>query len=216
MARILKSLTLGLQLTVVATNCCLWDGQVYGAEGESASGSLAQTESRKFQAKVQTKLETAQAGTAGAQQAASSDVATSAPQKGDKIRVAKAAEQEHLLRTIRSLSSEKKKQLLENLKAWQTLSDEQKQVLRDRDVQLRTRASEEAAAAIADANLSPEQAELFQKRYVEERRKVEVSLKQELEARRKSELDGVTRRLREEIQSSESSRNPSKASEETR
>ena len=207
MARIFKSLALGLQLTIVATTSWLRQGKAYGAEGESGAGSLAQTENRKLQAKVQTKLEAAQAGTVGAQQAASSDVATP-PQKGDKIRVAKAAEQEHLLRTIRALPGEKKKQLLENLKAWQTLSDEQKQVLRDRDMQLRTRASEEAAAAIADANLSPEQAELFQKRYVEERRKVEASLKQELEARRKSELDGVTRRLRQEIQSSEPPRNP--------
>ena len=199
MARILKSLAFGLQLTVVVTTVLLRE--------EKASGSLAQTESRKLQAKVQTKVETSQAGTAGAQQTASSDGA--APlQKGEKVRVSKAADQEHLLRTIRSLPAEKKKQLIENLKAWQTLSDEQKQVLRDRDVQLRTRASEEAAAAIADVNLSPEQAELFQKRYIEERRKVEASLKQEIEVRRKSELDGITRRLRQEIQSPEPLRNP--------
>jgi hypothetical protein len=207
MARILKSLTFGLQLTLVVTTVWLREEKAYGAEGESASGSLAQTESRKLQAKVQTKVESSQAGTVGAQQTASSDGAAP-PQKGEKVRVSKAADQEHLLRTIRSLPAEKKKQLIENLKAWQTLSDEQKQVLRDRDVQLRTRASEEAAAAIADVNLSPEQAELFQKRYIEERRKVEASLKQELEVRRKSELDGMTRRLRQEIQSQEPPRNP--------
>ena len=207
MARILKSLAFGLQLTVVVTTVLLREEKASGAEGESASGSLAQTESRKLQAKVQTKVETSQAGTAGAQQTASSDGA-SPLQKGEKVRVSKAADQEHLLRTIRSLPAEKKKQLIENLKAWQTLSDEQKQVLRDRDVQLRTRASEEAAAAIADVNLSPEQAELFQKRYIEERRKVEASLKQEIEVRRKSELDGITRRLKQEIQSPEPLRNP--------
>lgn len=208
MARIRKSLALGLQLTIVAAMGWMWEVSACAAEGDSIGGSIAQTESRKLQAKVQTKLETAQGGTVGAQQPASSDVAALAPQKGDKGKGGKAAEQEHLLRTIRALPSEKKKQLLENLKAWQMLSDEQKQALRDRDVQLRTRASEEAAAAIVDANLSPEQADLFRKRYVEERRKVEAYLKQELELRRKSEIDGITRRLRQEIQSPEPPRNP--------
>ena len=208
MARIRKSLALGLQLTIVAAMGWMWEVRAFAAEVDSTGGAIAQTESRKLQAKVQAKVETAQAGTVGAQQPASSDVATLAPQKGDKGKGAKAAEQEHLLRTIRALPREKKKQLLENLKAWQMLSDEQKQALRDRDVQLRTRASEEAAAAIADANLSPEQADLFQKRYVEERRKVEASLKHELELRRKSEIEGITRRLRQEIQSPEPPRNP--------
>jgi hypothetical protein len=208
MARIRKSLALGLQLTIVAAMGWMWEVRAFAAEVDSTGGAIAQTESRKLQAKVQAKVETAQAGTVGAQQPASSDVATLAPQKGDKGKGAKAAEQEHLLRTIRALPREKKKQLLENLKAWQMLSDEQKQALRDRDVQLRTRASEEAAAAIADANLSPEQADLFQKRYVEERRKVEASLKHELELRRKSEIEGITRRLRQEIQSPEPPRTP--------
>lgn len=207
MDRNLQSLNLGLRLTLAATLGCMCEVQSFGVEGESSAGSLAQTEGRKLQAKVQTKLETAQGGTAGAPHLTSGDTLTPV-QKGDKIRMAKAADQEHLLRTIRTLPADKKKQLLENLKAWQTLSDEQKQVLRDRDVQLRKRASEEAAAAIADANLSPEQAELFQKRYVEERRKVELSLKQELEVRRKSELDGITRKLKQEIESLEIPKNP--------
>jgi ketol-acid reductoisomerase len=97
---------------------------------------------------------------------------------------------------------------LENLKAWQTLSDDQKQALRDRDGQLRKRATEEASALIADSNLSPEQAEQFQKRYIEERRKVDTSLKQELELRRKTELEEIAQRLRKEIQSPESDKKP--------
>ena len=37
---------------------------------------------------------------------------------------------------------------------------------------------------------------------------MKASLKQEIEVRRKSELDGITRRLRQEIQSPEPLRNP--------
>jgi len=180
-------------------------GQLNGVEGESNSGSLLQTEGKKLQAKVQTKLESSPTGTTGTQEPSSSDVA---PQKGEKSKGLKGSEQEHLLRTIRTLPPEKRKQLLENLKAWQTLSDDQKQALRDRDGQLRKRATEEASALIADSNLSPEQAEQFQKRYIEERRKVDTSLKQELELRRKTELEEIAQRLRKEIQSPESDKKP--------
>ncbi len=179
--------------------------QLKGAEGESNSGSLLQTEGKKLQAKAQTKLESSQNGTTGTQEPSSSDVT---PQKVEKSKGLKGSEQEHLLRTIRTLPPEKRKQLLENLKAWQTLSDDQKQTLRDRDGQLRKRATEEASALIADSDLSPEQAEQFQKRYIEERRKVDTSLKQELELRRKTELEEIAHRLRKEIQSPESDKKP--------
>ena len=179
--------------------------QSNGAEGESNSGSLFQTEGRKLQAKVQAKLESSSHGTTATQELSSSDVA---PQKGEKNKGLKGSEQEHLLRTIRTLPPEKKKQLLENLKAWQTLSDDQKQTLRDRDGQLRKRAAEEASALIADSNLSPEQTEQFQKRYIEERRKVDTSLKQELELRRKTELEEIAQRLRKEVQSPETDKKP--------
>lgn len=188
-----------------ATAAFLCISPLNGADGESSSGSLLQTEGKKLQAKVQTKLDSSQNGTIGTQEPASSDVA---PQKGEKIKGLKSPEQEHLLRTIRTLPPEKKKQLLENLKAWQTLSDDQKQALRDRDGQLRKRATEEASAHITDSNLTPEQAEQFQKRYLEERRKVETSLKQELESRRKTELEQIAQRLRKEIQSPENDKKP--------
>ena len=205
MARICKSLISGRLLTSILTAGFLCTGQSHGAEGESNSGSLIQTETKKLQAKVQGKLDSPQSGTLGPKETANSDVA---PQKNEKSKGLKATEQEHLLRTIRTLPAEKKKQLLENIKAWQLLSDDQKQALRDREGQLRKRASEEAASLIADSNLSPEQAEQFQKRYLEERRKVETSLKQELESRRKTELDEIAERLRKEIQSPESEKKP--------
>jgi hypothetical protein len=205
MARFFKPLISRLLSSGIAMAAFLCVSQLNGAEGESNSGSLLQTEGKKLQAKVQTKLESSTNGTTGTQEPSSSDVA---PQKGEKSKGLKGSEQEHLLRTIRTLPPEKRKQLLENLKAWQTLSDDQKQALRDRDGQLRKRATEEASALIADSNLSPEQAEQFQKRYIEERRKVDTSLKQELELRRKTELEEIAQRLRKEIQSPESDKKP--------
>jgi len=205
MARFRKSLIAGLFSSGIGTAAFLCVSSLNGAEGESTSGSLLQTEGKKLQAKVQTKFESSQNGTIGTQEPASSDVA---PQKSEKIKGLKGSEQEHLLRTIRTLPPEKRKQLLENIKAWQTLSDDQKQTLRDRDGQLRKRAAEEASELIANSNLSPEQAEQFQKRYIEERRRVDTSLKQELESRRKAELEGIAQRLRKEIQSLEGDKKP--------
>lgn len=205
MARFRKPLIAKLLLSGSAVSGFLCVSQLNGAEGDSSSGSLTQTESKKLQAKVQTKTESAQSGTIGSQEPARSDGAL---QKSEKSKGLKGSEQEYLLRTIRTLTPEKKKQLLENLKAWQMLSDDQKQVLRDRDGQLRKRATEEASALTADSNLSPEQAEQFQKRYLEERRRVETSLKQELESRRKAELEEISQRLRKEIQSSAIDKKP--------
>jgi hypothetical protein len=205
MARFFKPLISRVFSSGIAMAALLYASQLNGAEGESNSGSMFQSEGKKLQAKVQTKLESPQNGTIGTQEPSSSDVA---PQKGEKNKGLKGAEQEHLLRTIRTLTPEKRKQLLENLKTWQTLSDDQKQALRDRDGQLRKRATEEASALIADSDLSQEQIEQFHKRYMEERRKLDTSLKQELELRRKTKLEEIAQRLRKEIQSADGEKKP--------
>ena len=124
-------------------------------------------------------------------------------EKGEKVGKkqlrAKAANVEELLQAIRALPAEKRQQLRENLRTWQNLSDGQRQQLRERETSLRKKAAEELAACLPDAKLSAEDQELFQKRYIEERRKIEAALRAETEGRRKSELERLNEKFRDEL-----------------
>lgn len=140
--------------------------------------------------------------------APSTEAAPSSPDKLDKAekggkRQARLKEGtfESLVQTIRALPPEKRHQLRENLRTWQDLSDGQRQQLRERDTVLRKKAAEELSACLPSTKLSEEEMELLQKRYIEERRKIENKLRSEMESRRKTEIDQLTDRLREELRS---------------
>jgi hypothetical protein len=112
---------------------------------------------------------------------------------------AKEGNVEELLQAIRALPSEKRQQLRENLRTWQNLSDGQRQQLRERESVLRKKAAEELSACLPDSKLSGEDQELLQKRYIEERRKLETNLRAEIDARRKAEVERLTEKFREEL-----------------
>lgn len=112
---------------------------------------------------------------------------------------AKEGQLEGLFQTIRALPPEKRQQLKDNLQTWQNLSDTQKQQLRERQNFLAKKAAEELAACLPGTKLSPEEMEQLQKRYIEERRKIETKLRTEMEARRKTELEQLAEKFREEL-----------------
>jgi hypothetical protein len=108
-------------------------------------------------------------------------------------------EQDPLVILVRALSPEQKARLLENIKAWQQLSPDIKQALRARDKVIKKTLADDIQAALEGTQLTPEQREQFEKRYREERRKLEANLRTEMEARRKAALEEMTSRLKESV-----------------
>lgn len=128
--------------------------------------------------------------------------------KPEQVR-AKNEEAESLKKAIRALSPEQKQRMAENLKAWKQLTAEQKEALRQREQLQRKQASDEVANVTAE--LPPAQRDLFLQRYQEERRKLQASLRQEMEARRKAELTDLLHRLKQELESSSAKPAPAPA-----
>lgn len=77
-------------------------------------------------------------------------------------------------------------------------------IMRQREQMRHARLQQEAEAALRDAGLRLDQQrrELFEQRYLQERRKIERQLLQEIEARRRAQLPGLNDRLKKEFQQS--------------
>ena len=75
-------------------------------------------------------------------------------------------------------------------------------MMRQRELARRARIQQEADAAMRDAGLRLDQQrrELFEQRYLQERRKIERELIQEVEKKRQMELPALNDRLRKEFQ----------------
>ena len=115
-----------------------------------------------------------------------------------------AKEPDPLILLVRSLTPEQKARLIESIKAWQELTPEVKQALRAREKTLKKTVAEEIESALADTSLTPEQREQFEKRFKEERRKLDASLRVELETRRKNGIQEITDKLKAEVSTSPS------------
>lgn len=107
--------------------------------------------------------------------------------------------QDPLLQLIRSLTPEQKTKLMESIKTWQTLGPELKTALRAREKALRKTLNDEVQAALEGTSLSKEQKDNFEKRYKEERRKLDAALRAEFDARRKSALEELVISLKKSI-----------------
>lgn len=108
----------------------------------------------------------------------------------------KEAETDSLKNAVRSLSPDQKQRVEENIKTWKQLAPDQQEALRQRENALRKQVAEEIEPLVKD--LSPEQREAFTHRYMEERRKLQLALRQEMEARRKAAVAELQQRLKQE------------------
>jgi hypothetical protein len=108
-------------------------------------------------------------------------------------------QQDPLLQLIKALTPEQKSRLMESIKTWQQLGPELKTALRARDKAIRKTLNDEVQAALEGSSFTKEQCELFEKRYREERRKLETSLRTEFEARRKGALDELVHSLKKSV-----------------
>jgi hypothetical protein len=117
----------------------------------------------------------------------------------DSNAVANRKEPDPLVQLVRSLTPEQKARLIESIKAWQELTPEVKQALRARDTAFKKNLSEEIETALAGSELSQDQKTTFEKRYKEERRKLDQTLRAEIETRRKAALQEIVGKIKAEL-----------------
>ena len=97
-----------------------------------------------------------------------------------------------------------------NAQLWNQMSPEQRNLMRQRETMRRQIITREADAAVRDSGLqlSPQQRARFESRYIQERRKVEQSLRQQIETERQKEIPALIQQLRKEFQIDEPGKSP--------
>ena len=97
-----------------------------------------------------------------------------------------------------------------NADLWMQMTPEQRNLMRQRENMRRQIITREADAAVRDSGLqlnSQERAR-FESRYIQERRKVEQSLRQQIETERQKEIPSLIQQLRKEFQIDEPGKSP--------
>ena len=82
------------------------------------------------------------------------------------------------------------------------MTPEQRNLMRQRENMRRQTITREANAAVRDSGLqlNPQERAKFESRYIQERRKVEQTLRQQIEAERQKELPALIQQLKKEFQ----------------
>jgi hypothetical protein len=99
-----------------------------------------------------------------------------------------------------------------NAQLWMQMTPEQRNLMRQRETMRRQMITREADAAVRDSGLqlTPQERARFESRYIQERRKVEQSLRQQIEAERQKEIPALIQQLRKEFQLEGPSKSPTK------
>src|SRR5215468_62596 len=99
-----------------------------------------------------------------------------------------------------------------NAQIWNQMSPEQRNLMRQRETMRRQIITREADAAVRDSGLqlNSQQRAQFESRYIQERRKVEQSLRQQIETERQKEIPALIQQLRKEFQLDEPVKSPAK------
>src|SRR5215813_10963321 len=97
-----------------------------------------------------------------------------------------------------------------NAQLWMQMSPEQRNLMRQREDMRRQTITREADAAVRDSGLqlNPQERARFESRYIQERRKVEQSLRQQIETERQKEIPALIQQLRKEFQIDEPGKSP--------
>jgi hypothetical protein len=97
-----------------------------------------------------------------------------------------------------------------NAELWMQMSPEQRSLMRQRETMRRQVITREADAAVRNSGLqlTPQQRAQFESRYIQERRKVEQTLRQQIEAERQKEIPALIRELKKEFQIDQPVKNP--------
>jgi hypothetical protein len=89
-----------------------------------------------------------------------------------------------------------------NAELWMQMTPEQRNLMRQRENVRRQIITRDADAAVRDSGLqlSPQERARFESRYIQERRKVEETLRQQIETERQKEIPALIQQLRKEFQ----------------
>ena len=97
-----------------------------------------------------------------------------------------------------------------NAELWMRMTPEQRNLMRQRENVRRQTMTREADAAVSDSGLklSPQERAQFESRYIQERRRVEQTLRQQIEAERQKELPTLIQQLKKEFQIDQPGKSP--------
>ena len=97
-----------------------------------------------------------------------------------------------------------------NAELWMRMTPEQRNLMRQRENMRRQTITREADAAVRDSGLqlNPQERAQFESRYIQERRKVEQSLRQQIETERQKELPALIQQLKKEFQIDQPGKSP--------
>lgn len=97
-----------------------------------------------------------------------------------------------------------------NAQLWMQMTPEQRNIMRQRETVRRQAMTRDADAAVRDSGLqlNPQERARFESRYIQERRKVEQSLRQQIETERQKEIPALIQQLRKEFQLDEPVKGP--------
>jgi|GEM_PF-1232610 len=89
-----------------------------------------------------------------------------------------------------------------NAELWMQMTPKQRNLMRQRETMRRQIVTREADAAIRNSGLqlNPQERARFESRYIQERRKVEQTLRQQIETERQKEIPALIRELKKEFQ----------------
>lgn len=93
-----------------------------------------------------------------------------------------------------------------NAERWMQMSPEERMIMRQREKVYRAQVSKEVDAALraSGLHLEGERRAQFEQRYLQERRRIEHSLRQEIESQRQQQLPAMQDRLKKEFQETSS------------
>src|SRR6267143_708619 len=97
-----------------------------------------------------------------------------------------------------------------NAERWLQMSPEERNVMRQRENLRRETIRRETEAAVRDSGLrlSPQERAQFESRYIQERRKVEQTLRQQIETERQQQLPALIQQLKKEFQIDQPTKGP--------
>jgi len=111
------------------------------------------------------------------------------------------------------MSPDDRQRFRSNAERWLRMAPEEQRALRNQESLRRQRIRREADAAIEQSglHLEAEKRELYERRYLQERRRIERGLRQELEEKRRRELAPVMENLKKEFSEQPKTGGPSAA-----
>src|SRR5256886_1109243 len=97
-----------------------------------------------------------------------------------------------------------------NAERWMQMSTAERNVLRQRENLRREMIKRETEAALRDSGLrlSPQERGQFESRYIQERQKVEQTLRQQIETERQKEIPALIQELKKEFQIDQPGKSP--------